>query len=593
MPGIVARTVGSGRSNRIIHMVYKSMHGEPGRNPAGVKNDEEETAAIVSLIYETLFAPTGVTGLVDGRPLDSSTPGALAERALEDIVPFLERALMAADPGRGPTRGEIRRAIPLEELPLAVCIVSRELRLLSATRRAHERLASGSPLELSDGTLHPASPRFRSELIRAVRSAIDSGRSRAIHDEDPSGRIQTFLTAPISWTTGQPAAALFMNIELGVFDRLAASLVDEFDLTRSEAEVTGHLAQGLSVEEIASRKGTSVSTVRTQIKSAFAKTGTKRQGELVSLVLNGPALWLRLARGPDRDPIDEDRGPDRSMQLADGRILSFSDRGPVEGRPVVLLHHLLGSRFEGPSDASLLDRLDIRLIVPERPGIGRSTPLENRRLTDYAEDIRQLADRLELDRFRVLGFSSGGPHAAACAALLGDRVTGLALAASLMPVDELPDGVPTSLTQRFMTGMARHWPAGMRSLLELRYRRLLDDPAAAMAGFEREGNRADIELLRDPEIKRIRLGHLQNGTRVPERVLADELVALARPWGFDFSTIATPVQIWHGRQDSFFSSAHAEAMAAILPDCRTFVRDDWGHFFLYREWERVLAELVD
>ncbi len=581
-----------GRIIRIIHMVYKSTHGESDREPAPLRNDEEEIAAIISLIYETIFSPKGLPGFVDVHPLDPEGRRSFAERSLQDIVPFLERALLTADGSRGDSREEVPRAVLLEELPLAVCIVSRELRLLSATRRAREHLEVGSTLSLVDETVHAADRQFHAELIRAVRSTIDSGRSRAIRGEDASGQVQTFLTAPVSWEADQPAAALFMNIELGVFDRLSASLVDEFDLTRSEAEVTSHLAQGLSIEEIASRKGASISTVRTQIKSVFAKTGTKRQGELVSLVLNGPALWLRLARGRDVDPVDEGHGPDRLLHLDDGRLLSFADYGPVEGQPVFLFHHLIGSRKEKPIDDGLLDRLGIRLIVPERPGVGRSSSMEERRLADCADDIRQLADHLALDRFHVLGFSSGGPHAAACTAFLEDRVVGLGLAASLMPIDELPDGVSTSLTQRFMTGMARHWPAGIQSLLELRYRRLLSNPVAAMAGFEREGSRADIELLRDPEISRIRLMNLKNGTRIPERVFASELVLLSQPWGFRLSEIATPVRIWHGRQDDFFSAAHAEAMAATLPNCRAFFSDDWGHFFLYREWERVLSELV-
>ncbi|RZM24136.1 MAG: LuxR family transcriptional regulator [Sphingomonas sp.] len=54
-----------------------------------------------------------------------------------------------------------------------------------------------------------------------------------------------------------------------------------FDMTEAEAAVADLLALGHDVSAIASRRGVSVETIRTQLKSAFHKTGTHRQAELV------------------------------------------------------------------------------------------------------------------------------------------------------------------------------------------------------------------------------------------------------------------------------------------------------------------------
>ncbi|MCR6500825.1 LuxR C-terminal-related transcriptional regulator [Shinella sp. CPCC 101442] len=57
-----------------------------------------------------------------------------------------------------------------------------------------------------------------------------------------------------------------------------------FGLTAAEAAVAITLSQGMTLREIAERKGISYETVRTYLRSIFSKTDTKRQAELVKLV---------------------------------------------------------------------------------------------------------------------------------------------------------------------------------------------------------------------------------------------------------------------------------------------------------------------
>jgi DNA-binding CsgD family transcriptional regulator len=59
-----------------------------------------------------------------------------------------------------------------------------------------------------------------------------------------------------------------------------------FALSPAEANVAALLARGCDVEEIAAERGTSIATVRTQIRQVFQKTEVSRIGELVSLVAN-------------------------------------------------------------------------------------------------------------------------------------------------------------------------------------------------------------------------------------------------------------------------------------------------------------------
>ena len=65
-----------------------------------------------------------------------------------------------------------------------------------------------------------------------------------------------------------------------------------YGLSAAEADVCWRVANGDTVARIAKEAGRSRETVRSQLKRVFAKTGTKRQPELVRVVLLGPSSWL-------------------------------------------------------------------------------------------------------------------------------------------------------------------------------------------------------------------------------------------------------------------------------------------------------------
>ena len=65
-----------------------------------------------------------------------------------------------------------------------------------------------------------------------------------------------------------------------------------FVLSEAEAELSVALCCGKTLDDAARERGTAINTIKSQLKSAFVKTGTKRQSELVSLMLASPAYFL-------------------------------------------------------------------------------------------------------------------------------------------------------------------------------------------------------------------------------------------------------------------------------------------------------------
>jgi len=128
---------------------------------------------------------------------------------------------------------------------------------------------------------------------------------------------------------------------------------------------------------------------------------------------------------------------DRSIRLADGRALAYSEWGDLEGRPVVFLHGTPSSRLMC-WDVEATEALGVRLITLDRSGYGRSDPRPDLTLLAWVDDYVELVDHLGLPPCPVVGHSGGGRFALACAYRLPERVSSLGLAAAPGLIDESP-----------------------------------------------------------------------------------------------------------------------------------------------------------
>jgi pimeloyl-ACP methyl ester carboxylesterase len=262
-------------------------------------------------------------------------------------------------------------------------------------------------------------------------------------------------------------------------------------------------------------------------------------------------------------------------RLPDGRALGFAEFGQPDGVPLIFCHGFPSSRLAG----ALLDRdartLGVRVISPDRPGLGLSDYKRRRRIGHWPADVASLADALGLSRFAVLGVSAGGPYAAACAALLPERVSAAGIASGTAP-----RGAPTSGRSRglgFGSGVGRRLPTLQRFLLGRVARRVSKD---AMRFLDRRTTGlppADRAVFDDPDIRRLFADDLREAFRQGGRGPAADARAANRRWGFRLEQIRVPVWLWHGQEDRNVPASVGRHVADRVPGSRAmFYRSD-GH----------------
>ncbi|HWC87831.1 MAG TPA: alpha/beta hydrolase, partial [Solirubrobacteraceae bacterium] len=125
----------------------------------------------------------------------------------------------------------------------------------------------------------------------------------------------------------------------------------------------------------------------------------------------------------------------RRLQIAapDGGRLDVEVAGPEDGTPVVFHTGTpSGGVLFAPGVAAGAER-GLFHVGYSRPGYGRSDRRPGRTVADCAPDVAAIADELGFERFFTVGWSGGGPHALACAALLPGRTIAAATLGGVAP----------------------------------------------------------------------------------------------------------------------------------------------------------------
>ncbi|WP_323675144.1 alpha/beta fold hydrolase [Halorubellus sp. PRR65] len=247
----------------------------------------------------------------------------------------------------------------------------------------------------------------------------------------------------------------------------------------------------------------------------------------------------------------------------DGRAVTFASFGDPDGTPVVALHGTPGSRAFGAFlDAPARER-GVRVLAPDRPGVGGSARAPGRSVADGASFVAGFLDALDLDAAGVLGFSGGGPHALACPALVPERVHGTALLASPAPPSA---DVPQEPMIRATHALARHTTLGLSVACRLQAAVVGRQDADAVLDLFTAAPVADDVVVGDATVPDVLETELELALERGHRALVDDYRALATDWGFDEYAVGPTVHVFHGSEDG---NVHPDAGAyldRVLPD---------------------------
>jgi pimeloyl-ACP methyl ester carboxylesterase len=282
-----------------------------------------------------------------------------------------------------------------------------------------------------------------------------------------------------------------------------------------------------------------------------------------------------------------------TSRLRDGRILAYAEWGVADGHPVLAFHGAPGSRLWCPDDfdpGKTTSEAGIRLITVDRPGYGRSDPRPAHRVVDWADDVEQLLDALEIDRCAVVGVSAGGPYSLACATRLPHRFSRVGSVSGAAPAYHVP-GVWELVPAEWRAVLERGAQDPFAAIDEARERcRWLADEPESVADPAAWPD-VDRWLADDPAMHEALIGFAREAARQGIDGYAWDRLAMSLPWGFEPREIRIQTWLWQGEEDSMTDRVEFDLLCREIPRTQCVLYPGEGHL-LRGHWGEIYEALI-
>ncbi|CAN5184366.1 alpha/beta hydrolase [soil metagenome] len=277
--------------------------------------------------------------------------------------------------------------------------------------------------------------------------------------------------------------------------------------------------------------------------------------------------------------------------LRDGRKLGYAEYGDPHGKPIFFFHGWPSSRLQAQNLDLIGKNLQIRIISPDRPGYGLSDFKIDRTLLSWPDDIVELADKLNIHKFSIIGLSGGGPYAAVCAYKIPERIIKSGIVVGLSPTNI--EGVLQGMAflNKLVWRNYHRFPILMKisaSVAFLEARRYL--PQNVSLAYRAK---ADQAILSSKEVKNTLIRNRSEAFRQGKKGCAMDLKLYTDDWEFDLKKISGEVLLWYGEADKNVSLEMGKYYASQIPNSRLTIYPNEGHMIIRTHTEEILTALMN
>ena len=285
---------------------------------------------------------------------------------------------------------------------------------------------------------------------------------------------------------------------------------------------------------------------------------------------------------------------DAIVTTPDGRDLEVAAVGDPKGATIVFHHGTPGSApLVKAFDATATER-GYFIITMSRAGYGPSSRLEGRDAAHVVQDVQVALQHFGRVRYVSIGWSGGGPHALACAALDAkcDAVVSLAGVAPANVDFDWTEGMgPENITE---FELARRGGPEYEEHLKFQSDMLAsataDSVIELMSGLLPD---ADKEALADDEARTTLAAAFQHGCGTSHLGFLDDDQLFLRDWGFELSGIAVPTDVWFGGTDLMVPPTHGHFLVGAIAGATAFHYPQDGHVSIVTNHQGELFDRID
>ncbi|WP_162814847.1 LuxR C-terminal-related transcriptional regulator [Erythrobacter aureus] len=341
------------------------------------------------------------------------------------------------------------------------------------------------------------------------------------------------------------------RLSLSWDDPVAAEFATAMGLSTAESELMRYLVEGRSLTDFAADRDRSIGTARNQLKATMRKLGVASQSELVALYAGFSETWRLGQMGPTGS-LQSESATQPAAVLADGSEMPFERSGMPGGTPVLVLHGSIEGPFLTPDLEQRAKTEAFDLIIPWMPFYTQLDASEDvlTGVDDFAHRAGMLLDALGIERCVVLATSFSSAYGLAVRAHLGDRISGVVLTGSPIPMRDGRDTATRNPLWRAPLLLARTSPAFLQLLVRAVVR--LSMRGETYRYFDRllEKSPLDRETLRRPDVQAaVRRAFVSRPDRAA-RGMTMGLLLILQDWSRWLDAPGAPVRVLVGEEDT-------------------------------------------
>ena len=263
------------------------------------------------------------------------------------------------------------------------------------------------------------------------------------------------------------------------------------------------------------------------------------------------------------------------IKLRRGNHIGYAIYGNKKNFPIFYFHGWPGSRFELKNIP--LKKKKCFVIALERPGYGISDPISNFKIIDWPKIILEVANKLKIKNFSIIGVSGGAPFALACAnTIKNKRLKSIAIVCPLAP------NKAKGMNKGRVGMLVNYGKKPFLSWLILNLLRTSLLNSNLEKSFNRLKNKiplpkADLKLFTIDRGKRL-IENFKEAVKHGTTGVHRDAHLYSNDWGFKLKNIKKKIFIWHGDKDLTVPIITNKYYKKKLKNKKIFIKSNEGHF---------------
>lgn len=585
--------------------------GKVKMSNSDVSAEPAEMLKLVGEIYKSILVPENFISVLELWDKNISSGSKVSAEMLDLLEDQLTTAIPLLEVSLKSVVNEDELVNRLAEFDRPSLLISTNGTVIGSNPggRVHFNLREGDKIDRS--VMQPADVCAFDQVVKQANklSEADAFKVFGFTTTNADGSRTENLVACRSITIAATKMGyiLLSVMDLVLSDHGAEAFQRSFGATEAEMRIIRHLIAGRRQTDIAGLDNIRDDTVKKHIKSLREKTQTPNTTALICLAASFAQISAEYGKLPS---ITNEPGrsiTNRSGQTyvaparhkltrVNGLTVEYIDEGPANGEPLLILHSSMVGFVLPPEFISELNSRGYRVIVPFRPGNGISDPLPGPYCIDATSNhILAFAKQLGLEKFSVVGGTTGFVFAAHLAGLAPEKVRSIIGIAGYLPIEQ----------RHLLNSMARYQRAVLYTRSKNRklakflvlsgYKAYLQLGAHRFMSQIMQHSKADLRVINNSNaLAAISVGLKIGGAQGVDALLDDTSLILT-DWTPALAKVRCPIHLFHGDDDSVYKPELVREFCAGKQGFELTVLQNTGQLMIYDNpvemARRIIAKL--